>query len=175
MLPQDEKYGGWAASGEIDILEAKGQEPTKVLGTLHFGSRWPANTEASKTLRLAREAAPSPTSTSTRWNGSRAKSAGPSMASSIRPNRSGGAAARPDGGKGAKPASEADLNPWPAPFDQPFYLVMNLAVGGHFPGNPDKTTVFPAEMLVDYVRVYDKVGGYGKTKPRGKGKLPFSK
>src|SRR5262249_48774137 len=40
MLPQDEKYGGWAASGEIDIVEARGQEPAKVLGTLHFGSRW---------------------------------------------------------------------------------------------------------------------------------------
>ena len=34
MLPQDDKYGGWAASGEIDVLEARGQEPTKVLGTL---------------------------------------------------------------------------------------------------------------------------------------------
>ena len=42
-------------------------------------------------------------------------------------------------------------------------------------GMPDKTTVFPAEMLVDYVRVYDKVGGYGKTRPRGEGKLPFGK
>ena len=48
MLPQKEKYGGWAASGEIDILEAKGHEPNKVLGTLHFGSRWPANTHISK-------------------------------------------------------------------------------------------------------------------------------
>ena len=78
-------------------------------------------------------------------------------------------------GKGVNPTSEADLNPWPAPFDQPFYLVMNVAVGGRFLGNPDKTTVFPAEMVVDYVRVYDKVGGYGKPKPRGKGKLPFAK
>src|SRR5262245_54823629 len=48
MLPQAEKYGGWASSGEIDIMEARGQEPTKVLGTLHFGSRWPANTHISK-------------------------------------------------------------------------------------------------------------------------------
>ena len=59
-----------------------------------------------------------------------------------------------DGNKGAKPAKEADLNPWPAPFDQPFYLIMNLAVGGRFLGNPDKTTAFPVEMQVDYVRVY---------------------
>jgi beta-glucanase (GH16 family) len=79
------------------------------------------------------------------------------------------------GGKGAQPAREADLHPWPAPFDRPFYLVMNVAVGGRFLGNPDRATVFPAEMQVDYVRVYEKTGGYGKTRPRGPGKLPFEK
>ena len=80
-----------------------------------------------------------------------------------------------DGSKGTKPARESDLNPWPAPFDQPFYLVMNVAVGGQFLGNPDHTTPFPVEMIVDYVRVYDKVGGYGKPRPRGEGKLPFAR
>jgi beta-glucanase (GH16 family) len=39
-------------------------------------------------------------------------------------------------------------------FDHPFYVVLNLAVGGNWPGNPDATTPFPATMLVDYVRVY---------------------
>ncbi|WP_441249301.1 glycoside hydrolase family 16 protein [Kitasatospora sp. McL0602] len=39
-------------------------------------------------------------------------------------------------------------------FDQPFYLVLDLAVGGDFPGPPDATTVFPAVMAVDYVRAY---------------------
>ena len=48
MLPQTERYGGWAASGEIDILEAKGQTPNTVQGTLHFGSHWPANTYIKK-------------------------------------------------------------------------------------------------------------------------------
>src|SRR5262249_53888312 len=79
------------------------------------------------------------------------------------------------GGKGAKPAKEADLNPWPAPFDQPFYLVMNVAVGGKFLGNPDKTKALTVEMVVDYVRAYEKGGGYGKTKSRGEGKLPFER
>jgi beta-glucanase (GH16 family) len=78
------------------------------------------------------------------------------------------------GGKGVKPTQEADLNPWPAPFDQRFFLIVNVAIG-KFPGNPEKTTVFPMEMLIDYMRVYDKVGGYEKTKPRGEGKLPLSK
>lgn len=44
-------------------------------------------------------------------------------------------------------------NSWP--FDQgPQYILLNLAVGGDWPGNVDKTTVFPSEMLVDYVRIY---------------------
>ena len=41
-------------------------------------------------------------------------------------------------------------------FDKPFYLILNLAVGGNFPGPPDATTHFPAKMLVDWVRVYSK-------------------
>jgi beta-glucanase (GH16 family) len=174
LLPQDEKYGGWAASGEIDVLEAKGQEPNKVLGTLHFGSRWPANTQASKDYVLpdrgtiadfhvyALEWEPG----EIRWYvDGRLYSTQSFWWSS----------SKSDGAKGAKPAREADLNAWPAPFDQPFYLIINLAVGGQFPGKPDKTTEFPAEMLVDYVRVYDKMGGYGTVKPRGEGKLPFAK
>ncbi len=174
MLPQDEKYGGWASSGEIDILEAKGHEPTKVLGTLHFGSRWPANAEASKTYELpdkgtfadfhvyALEWEPGVM----RW----------SVDGKVYSTQSfWWSSSKTAGNKGAKPASEKDLHPWPAPFDQPFYLILNVAVGGQFPGNPDKTTRFPAEMLVDYVRVYDKIGGYGDPKPRGEGKLPFEK
>jgi beta-glucanase (GH16 family) len=174
MLPQDEKYGAWPCSGEIDVMEARGQEPTKVLGTLHFGSRWPANAEASKDHVLpeggtiadfhvyALEWEPG----EIRWSVDGRQYAAQSFWWSS--NKTGGA-------KGSKPAKEADLNPWPAPFDQPFFLVMNVAVGGKFVGKPDKTTVFPAEMVVDYVRVYEKVGGYGKLKPRGEGKLPFGK
>ncbi len=39
-------------------------------------------------------------------------------------------------------------------FDHPFFIVLNVAVGGDWPGSPDATTVFPQTMLVDYVRVY---------------------
>ena len=48
----------------------------------------------------------------------------------------------------------ADLpagSPWP--FDDEFFLLVNLAVGGLFGGNPDATTVFPAELVVDEIRV----------------------
>ncbi len=40
-------------------------------------------------------------------------------------------------------------------FQNPFFIILNLAVGGNWPGSPDGTTVFPAQMLVDYVRVYN--------------------
>ena len=39
-------------------------------------------------------------------------------------------------------------------YDHPFFILLNLAVGGYWPGNPDDTTQFPQRMLVDYVRVY---------------------
>lgn len=174
MLPQEETYGTWPSSGEIDVMEARGQEPTKVLGTLHFGSRWPANAHASQDYVLpgggtiadfhvyAVEWEPG----EIRWSVDGRTYATQSFWWSGKDA---------DGGQGRNPAGEADLNPWPAPFDRPFYIVMNVAVGGKFLGNPDKTTAFPAEMVVDYVRVYDKARGYGKTKPRGAGKLPFGK
>jgi beta-glucanase (GH16 family) len=41
-------------------------------------------------------------------------------------------------------------------YDHPFYILLNLAVGGNWPGSPDDTTVFPQQMLVDYVRVYSR-------------------
>ena len=59
----------------------------------------------------------------------------------------------------SNPTNTSIRNPFPAPFDQPFYIIMNLAIGGNFGGNPDGTTVFPGEMQVDYVRVYDFVSG----------------
>jgi beta-glucanase (GH16 family) len=43
-------------------------------------------------------------------------------------------------------------------YDHPFFIILNVAVGGSWPGNPDNTTVFPETMLVDYVRVYQRSG-----------------
>jgi hypothetical protein len=52
---------------------------------------------------------------------------------------------------------------YPFPFDQPMFLIMNVAIGGNYVGNPSPDdinagTIFPAEMVVDYVRVYDSTG-----------------
>jgi beta-glucanase (GH16 family) len=173
MLPVEEKYGGWAASGEIDVMEAKGQEAGKVLGTLHFGSRWPANTLVSKEYVLPDKGSIAQFHVyAVEWEPGEIRWYVDDHLYSVQTFW--WSSNKVDGGKGAKPLNESELNPWPAPFDQPFYLVMNLAVGGKFLGNPDRTTAFPAEMVIDYVRVYDKVGGYGRPKPRGEGALPFT-
>ena len=46
---------------------------------------------------------------------------------------------------------------YPAPFDQRFHILLNVAVGGNWPGNPDSSTVFPQKMIIDYVRVYQSL------------------
>ncbi len=46
-------------------------------------------------------------------------------------------------------------------YDHPFYVILDLAIGGGWPGSPDETTIFPQTMLVDYVRVYKKIESSG--------------
>ena len=53
MLPTEEKYGGWASSGEIDIMELVGHEPSTYHGTLHYGGGWPRNKHTGKKYKLA--------------------------------------------------------------------------------------------------------------------------
>ncbi len=175
MLPQADTYGGWPASGEIDLMEIVGEKPHEVLNSIHFGSpgtqarqlithvhALPGDGMVSDWHTYAVEWEPGEirfyvdevhTSTCQHW-----------WSSSVTKDGAGVIARR-----------QADLNPWPAPFDQPFYLVMNVAVGGNFPGVPNPETRFPAELVVDYVRVYDKVGGHGGVKPIGQGKFPWQK
>jgi beta-glucanase (GH16 family) len=172
MLPQEEKYGGWAASGEIDVLEARGQEPRKILGTIHFGGRWPANAHASKEHLFAEGTTIAEFHTyAVEWDPGEIRWYVDDL--EYGRQNSWWSSGKTVKNQGSKPENEGELNAWPAPFDRPFYLVMNLAVGGKFLGNPDAATHFPAEMLVDHVRVYDRTEGYEGIKPRGKEHLPF--
>ena len=54
----------------------------------------------------------------------------------------------------SNPTNTSLRNPYPAPFNEPFYIIMNLAVGGTLGGTPD-SSVFPGDMQVDYVRLYN--------------------
>ena len=141
LMPRDSVYGGWAASGEIDVMENKGSDPSTVLGTIHFGGSWPTNQQSHGPAYTFSGAdsvinfhvyALEWTTNSIKWF----------VDDQIYETQT---------------SWWSSGGPYPAPFDQPFYLIMNLAVGGNFGGNPDATTVFPGEMLVDYVRVYDGV------------------
>jgi beta-glucanase (GH16 family) len=150
LLPADNAYGPWPASGEIDILEARGDRPTQIFGTIHFGCAAAADT-ASATATLpnnstianfhvyALEWKPG----EMRWFiDGECYATQRKWWSSSKPAAHG-------------PPDADDLNPPHAPFDKPFYLIINLAVGGNFAGNPDADTEFPQEMLIDYVRVYE--------------------
>ena len=172
MLPQADKYGAWAASGEIDLMEIAGEKPHEVLSSIHFGSTYPKRSFITTVYPLPNG------STVSDWH----VYALEWESGEIRCYVDGVQTCTYDhwwsctqlkDGQGVDAKKAADLNPWPAPFDQPFYLVMNLAVGGNFPGAPNDATRFPAELAVDYVRVYDRVGGYGPTKPIGKGQFPW--
>jgi beta-glucanase (GH16 family) len=174
LLPQDDTYGGWAASGEIDVMEIVGEKPHQVLNSIHFGSVYPKRSLITHVHDLpggstvadwhvyAVEWEPGEirfyvdgihTSTQSFW----------------------WSCSKTVDGLGVEAARKSDINDWPAPFDQPFYIVMNVAVGGNFPGVPNPATQFPAELVIDYVRVYDRVGGYGPVKARGAGRLPYQK
>ena len=58
MLPVDDKYGGWAASGEIDLMEIVGEKPEEVLSSIHFGSTYPKRTLITTTHALPKASSP---------------------------------------------------------------------------------------------------------------------
>lgn len=150
MLPATDKYGVWASSGEIDIMEGKGRLANRSYGNLHFGQPWPGNKYTGGMHKFddetfgedyhvyALEWEPGVL----RWY----------VDDDMFYETSNWFAM----------ALDADEPyPYPAPFDADFYILLNLAIGGTFddfrmPGEDD----IPARMYVDYVRVYEKEGGY---------------
>lgn len=144
MLPEEDKYGTWAASGEIDIVEAWGSRPNTVAGTIHYGEGWPNNKYTGKEFELPEKRGID------KWH---------TYALEWEPGELrwyvDGELYQTQNKWYSKGKDYAANFSYPAPFDQEFYLVMNLAVGGWFDGEVDETTKFPSQMEVDYVRVYD--------------------
>ncbi len=143
MLPNDNVYGTWASSGEIDIMEARGRVPSESSGALHFGGEWPLNKHISGVQTYEDGGRMDEFHTySLIWEADQIKW-------------------YVDGkcfyavNKEQWNSLGAQGNPY-APFDQDFYLVMNLAMGGWFDGGVKPTPdMFPSTMQVDYVRVYN--------------------
>ena len=134
MLPTENIYGGWPCSGEIDIMEYLGHEPQRTIGTIHYGhDYWRFNTQG---LELESGTFVDDFHVFTvLWNENCIQF-------------------QMDGKNVGEPNTRSTTLPTTFPFDQKFHLLLNLAVGGNLPGNPDANTVFPQTMEVDYVRVY---------------------
>jgi beta-glucanase (GH16 family) len=128
--------GGWPLGGEIDIMENIGKEPNIVHGTMHGPGYSGANGIGGPfALPEGRRFADDFHLFAVEWE--------PDAIRWYVDNtlyRTNTPADLPEGAE------------WV--YDHPFYLILNVAVGGGWPGYPDDTTVFPQTMKVDYVRVY---------------------
>lgn len=173
MLPVDDRYGGWAASGEIDLIEIVGERPGEVLNSIHFGSSFPRRSLITATHALPGGSLVSDWHTyAVEWDPGRLRFLVDGIETCTY-DHWWSCSLHDASGQGLEARGPQDLNPWPAPFDQPFYLLMNVAVGGNFPGAPNASTRFPAELVVDYVRVYHRAGGPRPLQPRGPGIEPW--
>ena len=155
MLPTDNVYGTWASSGEIDIMEAvnlgarckscEGRVENEILGTLHYGAKWPNNTHKSKTTTLDTAADQFHTYT-TEWSEGQITWAIDGVPYAAQTSKT----------WFTKPAVKDKPH---APFDERFHLILNLAIGGKWPegdnvGGIDPTG-FPKALEIDWVRVYE--------------------
>ena len=144
MMPTDENlYGQWPKCGEIDIMEVMGQETNKAYGTIHYGEPHDQS-QGTCTVDAKNNFADQYHTYACDW----------------------------EPGKitwyidGVKFHEESDWFSaksgqgevaYPAPFDQPFYMILNLAVGGSWVGYPDDSTTYADQQFaVDYVKVYQK-------------------
>ncbi|MBK7861463.1 MAG: glycoside hydrolase family 16 protein [Archangiaceae bacterium] len=170
LLPTDEAYGGWASSGEIDLMELKGQQSDVVHGTLHFGQMWNQNEWVSCQLTRAAGSysdgfhtyALEWSAESIRWFVDDKLFATQAPRGGMKPtstclNESGGAMTPTMNEHVTDPTAgwySAVADP-PAPFDRNFHLILNVAVGGGFVGAVDPA-VFPQSMEVEFVRLYQR-------------------
>ena len=143
MMPQEESYyGQWPKCGEIDIMEVLGSDVSIAYGTLHYGE--PHAQQQNKVVLENGSFASDFHEYSIEWEpGEMRWYIDGELYHTVNDWFT---------------ANEGDdEKPYPAPFNQPFFVQMNLAVGGDWPGDPDENTDFSkAEFEVDYVRVYQK-------------------
>jgi beta-glucanase (GH16 family) len=140
MLGEDIPTVGWPKCGEIDIMENIGKEPGTVHGSMHGPNTAGPTSDLTAAFRLP---------------------AGQNFANDFHIYA---VEWEPDTVRfyvDSNLYATFNSSQWPAGgtwvFDHPFFIILNVAVGGSWPGSPDTTTVFPQQMLVDYVRVYTKM------------------
>lgn len=143
MMPTDEEhYGQWPKCGEIDIMEVLGHQTDTAYGTIHYGE--PHGEQQGTYVLEGSTFADDFHEYSVEWEpGEMRFYIDGNLYHTVN--------------DWFTAVDGEDDKPYPAPFDQTFFVQLNLAVGGTWPGNPDETTDFEnAEFLIDYVRVYQK-------------------
>jgi beta-glucanase (GH16 family) len=138
MLGKKIDQVNWPACGEIDIMELVGKEPNKVYGTLHWAGTTGSRVQYGTNYTL-------PTGDFSQkfhvfsliWEANSAEILMDDISYYKFDRTKVGSAAYP--------------------FNEPFFLIFNVAVGGDWPGSPDASTTFPQQMVVDYVRVFKKL------------------
>ena len=135
MLGENKTVVGWPACGEIDIMENIGRTPNTVRGTIHGPGYFRDDSIGEDFTRSGEKFADDFHQYAVEWEPGQIRW-------------------YVDG------INYSTLTPDDVPgrwiFDHPFYILLNVAVGGHWPGYPDETTTFPQFMYVDYVRVYSR-------------------
>lgn len=138
LLGNDIDTVGWPQCGEIDIMENIGREPGTIHGTMH-GPGYSGGNGIGASFSFSDQRVISDDfhvfaiewkNNSIRWY----------IDGQVYQNRT--------------PADLPQGTEWV--HNHPFFVILNVAVGGSWPGSPDKTTVFPQTMLVDYVRVHHR-------------------
>lgn len=181
MMPTDSVYGGWPRSGEIDILEAvnlkvvgeDGVAEANVHGTLHYGREWPNNVYSGKSYQLPNGVNPADDfhTYAIEWQEGEIRwyvdgyLYATQRQSQVRYNANGDAVGLSHRGWFAEyyniASGELETHWDAAPFDQKFYLILNLAVGGNWPENVNNLGIDASAFTdgqrfqVDYIRVYE--------------------
>lgn len=144
MMPTDENlYGQWPKCGEIDIMEVMGQETNKAYGTIHYGEPHDQS-QGTYTVSETNNFVDNYHTYACEWE----------------PGKIiwyiDGVKFHEESDWFSAKSGQGEVT-YPAPFDQPFYMILNLAVGGSWVGYPDETTTYDDQQFaIDYVKVYQK-------------------
>ena len=136
MLGDNIEEVGWPACGEIDIMEYLGHQTDTVHGTIHGPGFSGANSIGGKTTLADSNFFEDFHVFSVTWDPTRLSFA--------------------LDGETYHTVKVSEVPPEGWVFNAPFFLILNVAVGGNWPGYPDDSTPFPADMLIDYVRVWER-------------------